>query len=39
LKTEGALSANGGPAEFGALIRAETLKWTAVIKVSGARAQ
>jgi tripartite-type tricarboxylate transporter receptor subunit TctC len=39
LKTEGALSTNGGPAEFGALIRAETAKWAAVIKASGARAQ
>jgi tripartite-type tricarboxylate transporter receptor subunit TctC len=39
LKTEGALSTNGGPAEFGALIRAETVKWAAVIKASGARAQ
>ncbi len=39
LKTEGAVAASGGAAEFGALIRAETDKWAAVIKASGARAQ
>jgi tripartite-type tricarboxylate transporter receptor subunit TctC len=39
LASEGALATHGGAAEFGALIRAETLKWTAVIKVSGAKAQ
>jgi tripartite-type tricarboxylate transporter receptor subunit TctC len=39
LKTEGALAVSGGPAEFGTLIRAETEKWAAVIRASGARAQ
>lgn len=38
LRTEGALAVTGGPAEFAALIRAETDKWAAVIKASGARA-
>ena len=39
LKTEGALAVAGGPVEFGALIRAETAKWAALIKASGAKAQ
>jgi tripartite-type tricarboxylate transporter receptor subunit TctC len=33
----GAEPAPGTPAEFGALIRAETEKWAEVVRISGAR--